>query len=202
MRLYYAPGACSLAPHIVLRESGLPFQLEPVDLTRHQLADGSDFRTINLRGQVPVLEMADGERLTEGAVISQYISEQVGREDLLPACGTPGRYRVLEWQSFISSELHKGFTPLFSGELPADVKDTFRQWLRRRYTWVNERLQGRKFLTGNEFTVADAYLYTVTNWAHAVALDLASLTALQEFQRNVASRPAVRLALAAEGIAA
>lgn len=201
MKLYYAPGACSLAPHIVLRETGLPFELVPVDLAKHELVDGTDFHAINPRGQVPVLELADGERLTEGVVIAQFISEQAGRDDLLPAHGTIERYRVLEWQNFITSELHKGFSPLFSSELAPAVKDQFRNGLRRKYEWVNQRLDDRAFLTGDGFTVADAYLYTVTNWAKTVALDLSGLESLQEFQKRVARRPAVRLALAAEGLA-
>lgn len=202
MKLYYSPGACSLAPHIVLRETGLPFDLERVDLASHRLADGADYHAVNPRGQVPVLELGDGQRLTEGAIIAQYVSEQAGRQDLLPASGTPERYRVLEWQNYVSSELHKSFTPLFNGELAESVKNTFRALLRKKYEWVESKLRGKAYLTGSDFTAADAYLFTVTNWARMVNLDLTDLPALQQFQQRVAKRPAVRAALVAEGLAA
>ena len=202
MKLYYSPGACSLAPHIVLREAGLPFELERVDIATHRLADGADYHAINPRGQVPLLDLGDGQRLTEGAIIAQYVSEQAGRRDLLPACGTPERYRVLEWQNYVSSELHKSFTPLFSSALAEDVKTTFRRLLRKKYEWVASKLRGMRYLTGDDFTAADAYLFTVTNWARLVGLDLTDLPELQAFQQRVAKRPAVREALAAEGSAA
>jgi glutathione S-transferase len=198
MKLYYSRGACSLAPHIILRETGLPFQLERVDLTKHQLASGEDYYKINARGQVPLLELDDGQKITEGPVITQYLAERAGRKDLLPPSGELDRYRVLEWQNFITSELHKSYSPLFSKDYPEEAKSITRRALRKKYEWVSQQLNGRDYTTGNNFTVADAYLFTVTNWAKGVDLNLSDLDALQAFQKRVANRPAVIEAIRAE----
>ena len=200
MKLYYSPGACSLAPHILLRETNLPFELERVNTGTHQFGSGADYYSINPKGQVPVLELEDGARLSEGPVIAQYISEQAGRTDLLPAPGSRDRYRVLEWQNYITSELHKSYTPLFGYGLSDEANAVFRRVLRKKYEWVNEQLNGKLYLTGDDFSAADAYLFTVTNWARHVGLDLSDLSHLQNFQDRVAARPAVREAMQAEGL--
>lgn len=200
MKLYYSPGACSLAPHIIFCDTGLKFRLQLVDLAKHQLASGEDYYRINPRGQVPVLELDNGEKLTEGPVIAQYLAEQAGRQDLLPPCGEFSRYRVLEWQNFITSELHKSYSPLFSKDYPEEAKILTRQALRQKYQWVDQQLKGRDYLTGNNFTVADAYLFTVTRWADNVGLDLSDLEALKAYRIRVRQRAAVSQALQEEGI--
>lgn len=202
MKLFFSPGACSLAPHIVLKETRQSFKLEKVDTTTHTTAGGSDYYAINPKGAVPVLELENGERLSEGPVIAQYIADQAGRADLLPAAGTMDRYRVMEWQNYITSELHKTFTPLFNPELDNSAKKTLAGVLRKKYEWVNTQLQSGDYLLGKSFTVADAYLFVVTGWARYVSLDLADLKHLQDFQARVAARPAVREALKAEELLA
>ncbi len=201
MKLYHAPGACSLAPHILLRETGLPFTLAKVDTATHTLAGGEDFYAINPKGQVPVLELDDGQRLTEGPVIAQYIAERAGAAALLPAAGLP-RYRVLEWQNYISTELHKSFTPLFNPALDAGAKKVIAGLLRRKFEWVDGRLAGSTWLAGEQFTVADPYLFTVSLWARHVGLEIADLPHLSALRARIAERPAVREALKAEGLPA
>lgn len=200
MKLYYAPAACSLAPHIVLREAGLSFDLVKVDTARHVDADGGDFYAVNSKGQVPVLELADGTRLTEGPVIAQYIADRAGAVGLMPAAGTLERYRVLEWQNYITSELHKSFTPLFRDDVDAAAKRALAGVLRRKLAWLDGQLAGRPYLTGDAFTAADAYLFVVLGWARFVKLDIADLLQLQAFIARVAARPAVREAMRAEGL--
>ena len=200
MKLYYSPGACSLAPHIILRETGLPFKLVRVDLGKHQLETGEDYYQISKRGQVPLLELEDGQRITEGPVITQYLAEKAGRKDLLPPSGELARYRVLEWLNFITSELHKSFSPLFSKDFPDEGKAITRSALRKKYEWVDEQLQGREYTGGADFTIVDAYLFTVTNWAKNVDLNLTDLKSLQGFQKRVANRPAVMEAMKTEGL--
>lgn len=202
MKLYYSPAACSLAPHIVLREAGLPFTLEKIDTTRHLTADGSDYHQINPKGQVPVLDTDDGLRLTEGPVISQFIADRAGATSLMPPAGTTARYRVMEWQNYITSELHKSFTPLFSNDLDAGAKKTLASALHKKLAWLDGELAGKSHLTGDAFTAADAYLFVVLGWARFVKLDIAGLANLQGFMARVAARPAVREAMAAEGLLA
>ena len=202
MKLLFSPGACSLAPHIVLKETQQPFELEKVDTSTHTTAGGADYYAINPKGAVPVLELESGERLTEGPIIAQYIADRVGRADLLPAAGSMDRYRVMEWQNYITSELHKTFTPLFNPDLDSSAKKTLASVLRKKYEWVNTQLQSKDYLLGKSFTVADAYLFAVTGWAKYVSLDLADLKHLQDFLARVAGRPAVREALKAEGLLA
>lgn len=199
MKLYYSPGACSLAPHIILRETGLPFELVRVDLANHKLHEKDDFYAINPKGSVPVLELDDGERLTEGPVIAQYICDRANRTDLMPAAGTI-RYRVMEWQNFITSELHKSYSPLFRPDFSEEVKALFRNALRKRYEYVDSCLQKNDYLTSSNFTAADAYLFTVTNWARRVEVDLNGLSAVEAFMNRVRAREAVQAALVAEGL--
>jgi glutathione S-transferase len=202
MKLYYAPAACSLAPHIVLREAGVAFTLEKVDTARHRLADGTDLHTVNAKGQVPVLELDDGTRLTEGPVIAQFIADQAGAHALMPAAGTLARYRVMEWQNYITSELHKSFTPLFHDDVDATARQALAGVLLRKLAWLDGRLAGRDYLTDEGFTAADAYLFVVLGWARFVKLDIAGLVHLQAFMSRVGARPAVREAMRAEGLIA
>lgn len=200
MKLYYSPVACSLSPHIVLKESGLPFEAVLASTKTHKLKDGTDYYTINPKGYVPLLELDDGQRLSEGPVIVQYIADQVPERGLIPAVGTMARYRVLEWLNFITSELHKGFSPLFNPAMPDETKALFRAKLVERFTWVDGQLAGKAYLTGEAFCVADAYLFTVTNWCQFVGVDIASLTNLGAFMERMRARPAVQAAMKDEGL--
>jgi glutathione S-transferase len=199
MKLYFSPGTCSLSPHIALREAGLTIELVPVNIRTHKLSDGSDYFTINPKGSVPVLELADGKRLTEGPAIVQYIADQAPQTSLAPANGTWERYRLQEWLNFITSELHKGFSPLFNPKSPEEAKTQARDKLNERLKWVDEQLQGKPYLMGEAFTVADGYLFTVAGWGKFVGVDLTPLTQLSAFMTRVAARPAVQAALKAEG---
>jgi glutathione S-transferase len=199
-KLYYSPGACSLSPHIVLREAGLPFQLVMVSTKTKKLADGSDYLAINPKGQVPLLELDDGERLSEGPAIVQYLADQAPASGLMPAAGTMARYRALEWLNFITSELHKGFTPLFTPGTHEDTKASVRHKLGERLAWVDSQLAGKQWLVGDSFTAADAYLFTVAGWGKYVGVDIAPLANLSAFMARVAARPAVQEALKAEGL--
>ena len=200
MKLYYSPGACSLSPHIVLRESGLPFELVPADLKSHQLKDGSDFYGVSPKGYVPLLELDNGERLSEGPAIVQYIADLVPGKSLAPANGTMARYRQQEWLNFITSELHKGIGTLFNPALPEDYKPAVKERALGRLKWVNEQLEGKQYLMGDSFSVADAYLFTVANWTKFVDIDISGLANLGAFMGRMAARPAVQEALKAEGL--
>ena len=200
MKLYYSPGACSLSPHIVLRESGLPFTPVLANTQTHQLADGTDYYTINPKGYVPLLELDNGERLSEGPAIVQYIADQVPGKQLVPAAGTMARYRVMEWLNFITSELHKGFSPLFNKDFPEDGKAIGRKKLSDRLAWVDKQLAGKQYLMGDQFTVADAYLFTVAGWGQYVGVDIKPLATLSAYMARVAARPAVQEAMRAEGL--
>jgi glutathione S-transferase len=200
MKLYYSPGACSLSPHIALRESGLPFQLVMASTKTHQLADGTDYYTINPKGYVPLLELDDGQRLAEGPAIVQYIADRVPESRLAPAAGTMERYRLQEWLTFIGTELHKTFSPLFNAAMPEEAKAIFRKRLVDRLTWVDTQLEGRSYLMGDTFTVADGYLFTVSNWCKFACIDTTPLKHLGAFMARVAARPAVQEALKAEGL--
>lgn len=187
MKLYYSPGACSLSPHIVLNEAGFDFTLERVDLKAHLTSSG-----------VPLVDI---ERLTEGAMIVQYLADQKPELGLIPRVGTMERYRVLEWLNYIASELHKTFYPLFHLELAVDDwREAARAKIARDFKWVNEQLDGRDYLMGERFSVADAYLFTVANWAHRVKIDLAQWPVLARYHARVASRPRVQDTLRAEGL--
>ena len=200
MKLYYSPGACSLSPHIVLRETGLPFDLVMASTKTHKLADGTDYYTINPKGYVPLLELDDGQRLTEGPAIVQYLADKAPASGLAPAAGTMARYRLMEWLNFVSTELHKSYSPLFNPAMPEEGKAVYRERLKGRYNYVNEQLEGKQFLTGDTFSVADAYLFTVTSWAKHVGVDVTGLANVQGFMARVAARPSVQAALKAEGL--
>lgn len=200
MKLYYSPGACSLAPHIVLRAAGATFELVRVDLNTHRTETGEDFFTINPKGQVPTLLLDDGSCLTEGPVIAQFIADQNPAANLLPPPKSMQRYRVLEWQNYITSELHKGFSPLFNSQFDAAAKTVARELLLKKYQWLNTELSTRNYLTGDEFTVADAYLFTVTNWARMVDVNLLDMSHLQAYRERIRALPAVTAAMRAEGL--
>ncbi|GHC82353.1 glutathione S-transferase [Pseudorhodoferax aquiterrae] len=201
MKLYYSPGACSLSPHIVLREAGLAFEAVKAPTKTHKLDDGTDYYTINPLGYVPLLELDDGTRLAEGPAIVQYIADQAPLKNLAPANGTLARYRLQSLLTFIGTELHKGYSPLFYPTTPEEYKTTVREKLVSRYKWVDEQLAGKDYLTGENFTVADAYLFTVTNWAKPTGVDLSAFPNVAAFMARVAARPAVQEALKAEGLA-
>jgi glutathione S-transferase len=200
MKLYYSPGACSLSPHIVLRESGLPFTPVMASTKTHKLTDGTDYYTINPKGYVPLLELDDGQRLAEGPAIVQYIADKVPDKKLVAPWGTMERYRQIEWLTFIGTEIHKGFSPLFVPNMPEEAKALSRERILSRLSWVDQQLEGRQFLMGDTFCVADAYLFTVTNWSKFVNLDISALKHLGAFMGRVAARPAVQEALKAEGL--
>jgi len=196
MKLYYAPGACSLAAHIALQESGLRYQLARVDLRDHKV-DGVDFYTINPKGYVPVLELDDGERLTEAAVILQYIADR-NPGTLAPAFGTLGRYRLMEWLNFIATEIHKGLGPLWKPTTPDAYKATVLARVGARFDYVTKALGTKPYLTGDAFTIADAYLFTIVSWHRFLAFDIDRWPLLAQFQARVAARPSVHKALADE----
>ena len=200
MKLYYSPGACSLAPHIVAHELGLPLTLEKVDTKTKQMASGGDFFAVNPKGYVPALQLDSGEVLTEGPVVAQYLADLKPDAGLAPANGTLPRYRLQETMGYINSEIHKSYSPLFNSATPADTRAERLQYLTKRYGLIEQTLAKQPYITGETFTVADAYLFTVTNWAKHVQLDLSPFPALQAFQQRVAQRPAVQAALKAEGL--
>lgn len=199
MKLYYSPGACSLSPHIVLQESGLPFTPVLASTKTKKLQDGTDYYTINELGYVPVLELDNGERLREGPAIVQYIADQVPDKHLAPANGSMERYRLQEWLTFIGTELHKGHGPLFTPGTPEEYKVQVRERLKARFAWVDRQLAGKDYLLGN-FSVADAYLYTVSRWGQFVGVDTTDLPHLVAFQQRMDQRPAVQAALRTEGL--
>ncbi|KQP12026.1 glutathione transferase GstA [Pseudorhodoferax sp. Leaf267] len=201
MKLYYSPGACSLSPHIALREAGIAFEAVKAPTKTHQLDDGTDYYTLNPLGYVPMLELDDGTRLTEGPAIVQYIADQSPTKNLAPANGTLARYRLQSLLNFIGTELHKNYGPLFSPATPDAYKTALREKLASRYKWVDEQLAGKDYLTGDHFSVADGYLFTVTNWAKPLGLDLSAYANVAAFMARVAARPAVQEALKAEGLA-
>jgi len=200
MKLYYSPGACSLSPHIVMREAGIPVELVKVDLQAKKTEQGADFRTINSKGYVPTLELPDGQRLTEGPAIVQYLADQAPTRGLAPANGTVERVRLQEWLNFISTELHKQFSPLFDPACEDSLKARQIERLGTRLDWVSRQLGNRDYLMGSHFTVADAYLYTVLSWSRHVGIDLAKRPTLSAYSDRVAQRPHVREALRAEGL--
>jgi len=201
MKLYYSPGACSLSPHIALHESGLAFEAVPAPTKTHQLPDGTDYYTINPLGYVPLLELDNGERLREGPAIVQYIADQAAGKNLAPANGTMARYRLQEWLTFIGTELHKGFSPLFNAAMPAEAKTIASDKVLSRLKWLDGELKGKNYLMGEDFSVADGYLFTVTNWAPKVGVDITGLANLAAYRARVAARPGVQAALKAEGLA-
>jgi glutathione S-transferase len=200
MKLYYSPVACSLASHIVLHESGLPFEAALVNLKTHQLADGSDFYALNSKGYVPMLQLSSGECLTEGPAIMQYIADQVPTKNLAPANGSMARYRLQEWLNFITSELHKGIGTLFNAAMPEEAKMLMRAKSLDRLAWVDSQLKDKAYLMGASFCIADAYLFTVANWTQFVGIDASHLKNLAAFQERMRARPAVLAAMKTEGL--
>lgn len=200
MKLFYKAGACSLSPHIVLRETGLDFTLVTVDTHTKLTEQGEDYLSINPKGQVPALQLNGGTVLTEGVAIVQYLADLKADRQLLAPTGTLARYHTLEWLNFIATELHKGFSPLFRPNTPEEYKPLVRQQLEQKFSYVDSQLKGSQWLMGSRFTVADAYLFTVTRWAHALKLNLSGLDALNGWFERVAARPAVIAALKAEGL--
>ncbi|WP_206098236.1 glutathione transferase GstA [Pantoea endophytica] len=200
MKLYCKPGACSLSPHIVALECGLDFTQVNVDLQKKVTEQGEDYWQINPKGQVPALQFDDGSILTEGVAIVQYLADLKPDRHLLAPTGSLTRYHTLEWLSFVSSELHKSFSPLFRPDTPEEYKTIARAQLEKKYQQVNEALQDKQWLLGLRFTVADVYLFVVTRWAKAIKLDLAGLDALEAWFNRVAERPVVQAALKAEGL--
>jgi glutathione S-transferase len=200
MKLYFSPAACSLSPHIVAREAGLDIELVKADTKTKKLVDGSDYTQINAKGYVPALQLDNGQLLTEGPAIVQYLADQKPGSGLIPAAGTLERYRVQEWLNFITSEIHKSFSPLFNPAASADWKEAAKANLARRFGFVAQRLEGRDYLMGSQFSVADAYLFTVANWGQFVGVDIGQWPALAAFHARVAARPKVQEALKAEGL--
>jgi glutathione S-transferase len=199
MKLYYSPGACSQAPHIVLREMGVDFELARVDLKTKKLETGEDYLAINPKGAVPALELEDGSRLTENGVVLQFLADRAPGKRLIPAFGTMERYRLLEWLNYIATELHKGFGPLFNPASSEETKAAARALIGKKFDYVEQRLGAGPHLTGTAFTVADAYLFAILGWTHMHHIDLSRWPALAAFRQAVAQRPAVKAALHAEG---
>ncbi|MFS2224151.1 glutathione transferase GstA [Pantoea sp. B65] len=199
MKLFYCPGACSLAPHIVLEEAGLGFTLERVDLKTRRTESGEDFLTINSKGYVPALQLENGKLLTEGAVISQYLADLKPETQLIPAAGE-SRYQLLEWMTFISTELHKNMGALYNPALSADWRAAVTATLTKRIDWLAAALGDKSGLQGAGFTIADAYLFTVLNWSGHVGFSLDKWPTLQAYRANIARRPAVIRAMKAEGL--
>lgn len=199
MKLYYTPGACSLSPHIVLEKSGLPFELEKVDLQLKETESGHDFYLVNTKGSVPALELDDGQILTEGAVIVQYLADQVPEKGLMPLPGTMARYRAMEWLNYIATELQKSFTPIFNPAY-ATCREEAKKNLLRQFDYVDRQLGKKRYVTGEQFTVVDAYLFTIASWIGAAGLETAQWKALSAYRENVAQRPAVRRAMISEGL--
>lgn len=201
MKLYYTPGACSLAPHIVLCESQLPYQLERVDLRNKTIADGRDFLAINPLGYVPVLELSNGEILTENSAILFYLADLVPATQLVPPACDVARYRLLAWLNFIGSELHKIFSPLFGKTTPVEYRQLVEEKLASRFAHVDGVLAFTPYLSGDHFSIADAYLFVVSNWAVVVGFDISGFTHLQAFRERVLARPSVQRAMKEEGLA-
>ena len=199
MKLYYAPGTCALSPHIVAREAGLPLTLVRVDNKNKKTESGEDYRTINPKGYVPLLELDNGVRLSEGPAIVQYLADLAPAARLAPANGTFERYQLQEWLNFITSEVHKQFSPLFDGTMPDEAKEKFRNTLATRFDWLVDQLKGRDYLMGS-FTVADAYLFVVLRWTKFTGPDLARWPVLQAYVDRIAARPHVQEAVKAEGL--
>ncbi|MFT3929161.1 MAG: glutathione transferase GstA [Spongiibacteraceae bacterium] len=200
MKLYFAPGACSLSPHIVLREAGVPVELKKVDLGSKAIEGGGNFTAINAKGYVPVLELPNGDVLTEGPAIVQYIADQNPDSNLAPKNGTIERYRLQEWLNFITSELHKNFGALFNKNISDDWKSAVLANISKRLNFVVDKLKGKQYLLGDQFSVADAYLFTVLGWGKHVGVDIGNWPALTEYVGRVSARPKVQEALRAEGL--
>ncbi len=200
MKLYYSPGACSLSPHIVAREAGIPIELQKVSTKDKTMEGGGDYWKVNGKGYVPALQLDDGQVLTEGPAIVQYLADRKPEAGLAPKNGTPERYRLQEWLNFITAEIHKSFSPLFRPTTPDEYKTISKENLAKRFDWLNEQLAGKDYLMGKQFTVADAYLFVVVGWTKPVGIDLSRWPNLAAFHARVAARPKVKEAMVAEGL--
>lgn len=200
MKLYYSPGTCSLSPHIALRAAGLAFELIKVDLATRKAANGEDYLAINPKGYVPALALDDGSVLTEGVAIVQYIADRAPTTKLAPAANTMERYRLAEWMNYLTSEIHKGFSPLFNGKLSDETKTIMRDALARRFDYLSTRLSDRPYLMGDTFTVADGYLFTMLGWCRMTNIDLSKWPILTAYAERIGKLPAVREAMKAEGL--
>ena len=200
MKLYYSPGACSLSPHIALLEAGLAYELVKVDLKAKKLENGDDFLNVNPKGQVPALGLDNGELLTEGPVIVQMIADQAPGKHLAPAQDSAERYRLQEWLNFITTELHKNFSPLFNPMLADEAKAVFKDRVMAKFKYLDGQLAGHDYLMGGQFTVADGYLFTMLSWAERMKFDLAAMPNLMAYQARLAARPMVQEALTREGL--
>jgi glutathione S-transferase len=200
MKLFFSTGACSLSPRIVLMEAGIPFTEEKVDLKSKKTASGADFFSINSKGAVPALELDDGQVLTEGPAIVQYLADLKPDSGLAPRAGSFERYRLMEMLNYITSEMHKGYSPLFRADTPADTRKIAIDNLGKKFDWLSAHLAGKKFLMGETFSVADAYLFTVLRWSGLVHVDLARWPVLSAYVARVGERPRVKEALHAEGL--
>jgi glutathione S-transferase len=201
MKLYYSPGACSLAPHIVAREAGIPIDLQKVDLATHKLADGADYFGINPRGYVPALRLKDGEPvLTEANVVVQFLADQKPEAGLMPKAGSPERYRAQQWLSYVATELHKNLSWFWNKETPEATKSTLREKLDKRFAELDSHLESNDFLLGKTFSAADAYAFTIVSWVNMLGISLKNFPNLQAFLARVAARPKVQEALKAEGL--
>ncbi len=200
MKLYYSPGTCSLSPHIALRAAGLPFDMAKVDFATRKTADGDDYLAINPKGFVPALQLDDGSMLTEGAAIVQYIADRAPAAKLAPPAGTRERYRLMEWLNFLSSEIHKGFSPLFNSKLSEETKGMAREALERRFDYLGAQLRNQPYLMGDGFTVADGYLFTLLGWCRLTQVNLSKWPALVAYVERISTQPAVRAAMKAEGL--
>ena len=200
MKLYYSPGACSLSPHIALLEAGLPFDMVKVDLRAKKLENGDDFLKVNPKGQVPALALDSGELVTEGPVIVQMIADKAAGKNLAPARDHADRYKLLEWLNFITAELHKNFGPMFSPVLADEAKAFFKDRVMGKFKYIDSQLAGRDYLMGSQFTVADAYLFTMLSWADRMKFDLSAMPNLLAYKARVAARPKVQEAMTKEGL--
>jgi glutathione S-transferase len=200
VKLYFNPGACSLSPHIVLREAGLPFDIEEVDLGTKKTKSGADFLKVSPNGYVPALQLDDGDVLTEGPAILQYIADRKPEANLMPKAGSKERYHALEWLNFITSELHKGLGSLFNKDMPEAWRKTVQKRVFDRLAYADRKLAGKQFLMGDKFSAPDAYLFTVAGWGQYVGVDIGPLKNLSAFMQRVASRPSAQAAMKAEGL--
>jgi glutathione S-transferase len=200
MKLYYSPGACSLSPHIALLEAGLPYDLVKVDLRAKKLENGDDYYKVNAKGQVPALGLDSGEVVTEGPVIVQMIADKAAGKNLAPARDSNERYKLQEWLNFITTELHKNFSPLFNPAIPDEVKAFFKDRIMGKFKYADEKLASQDYLMGKQFTVADGYLYTMLRWADGNKMDLSGLKNLMAYKARIGERPKVQEALTKEGL--
>lgn len=200
MKLYFSPGACSLGPHIALMEAGFKFEAKRVDLKTKEIAGGGDFYKINLKGYVPTLELDNGEIISEGAVILQYIADQKPEKNLIPKFGTFERYRAQEWLNYIATEVHKGFSPLWHPKFSEETKKIASEALFKKFDFLDNRFKNNSYLLGEQFSVADAYLFNVVSWTNFLKMDISQFKNLSAFMKRISERPAVREAMIAEGL--